>query len=523
MEPNSSLTHGFPFDLYDQYRCGYGGAIIPEQVTSQQLYSNTGSKKSKLRLNDQLVPKPTDINIGEKIIKIATPKEHPYSSHISRFAMFPSFHSPDDPETGVRVASQPYPSHLIPKSAPGVTLLSKTYGGPFRHEILETPIKTRKALSWTGQHGFWDHTKPLTGENQVFYPTPPKTVLPNPNLRDWDLSLSERTSNMLTNVERTHWVTTYQRHFTGSGPACPLKIDDFKEKMSGLTGMNSQTVTQRERSYPVFVPAKPRHACRRRQGSGTCSPTAADLLNPSNQVGTATAPTNQHGQQEIPAEHNEAPDLNPKGHRQSENSTEAQRAELSREVSHKQQIEGKSFVYVDGEGENSKVRFDESLMQDDTGRPPDLHNRPLSNREIDVNREKSLSNLCHEPSIKKQHFKVGRSASKHQVAMDSHTELLSRPAAEQGRRAEGRELSRGISNPYVPLRPPALPGIGPVGTAGGENAALRLLDLQNSFSKSAAHRSFNSSITRAAVNLTDNVVTGRKHDFYGINCYYLHG
>lgn len=59
------------------------------------------------------------------------------------------------------------------------------------------------------------HTTPLKRENQVFYPAPPKTVLPNPKLRDWDLSLSERTSNMLKNLERTHWVTSYQMHYTG--------------------------------------------------------------------------------------------------------------------------------------------------------------------------------------------------------------------------------------------------------------------------------------------------------------------
>lgn len=64
-------------------------------------------------------------------------------------------------------------------------------------------------------NSFLQHSKPLKGENQVFYPTPPKTVLPNPKLRDWNLSLSERTGNMLKNLERTHWLTSYQMHYTG--------------------------------------------------------------------------------------------------------------------------------------------------------------------------------------------------------------------------------------------------------------------------------------------------------------------
>ncbi|XP_067456298.1 sperm-associated microtubule inner protein 4 [Thunnus thynnus] len=482
---------------------------MPEHVVSQQHFTNTARKRSKVRLNDQLIPKPSDINMTEKMIKIATPKEHPYASHISRFAMFPSFHSPDDPDTGVRAASQPFLNPLIPTGAPDVTLLSKTIGGPYWHEILETPNRIRrKAAVWTGEHGFLNHAKPLKGDGQVFYPTPPNIVLPNPKLRDWNFTLSERTSNMLKNMERTHWVTSYQMHYTGSGPANPLKIDDFKEKMSDLTGMTSHAALLRERSYPVFVPSKPREGWRRRQGShvgrSTCSPAVAILQSPSlalNQ-GTASATIHQQRPQEITAKHNEAPDPNQMGHSQSEYSSgsiEAMSTELSQEVLRKQKAKSKSSAYQGREKENCKVKFDESLMQEsvsqrsqeanaaqiaDTEKPVDLHNR------------------------------------------ESHAELLSRAASEEKKLPEGKELPRSISNPCILPRPPVLPGIRPVGragTVGRGGAALSLLDLQDSFSKSEAHRNFNSSSTRAAVNLRDNVVTGKKHDFYGINCFYLHG
>lgn len=62
------------------------------------------------------------------MLKIATPKEHPYSSHMSRFAMFPSFCSPDDPHAGVQAASQPFLNPLLPNSAPDVNVLGKTIG-----------------------------------------------------------------------------------------------------------------------------------------------------------------------------------------------------------------------------------------------------------------------------------------------------------------------------------------------------------------------------------------------------------
>lgn len=310
---------------------------------------------------------------------------------------------------------------------------------------------------------------------------------------------------------------------------------------------------QRERSFPVFVPSKPRKGCRRRQGRSTCSPAASEPpnLSPAPNQGTASATINQQRPQEITAKHNEAPDPNRRGHSQSKYSsgcTDAQSAELSQEVLHKKQSESKSSAHEDRERENCKVRFDESLMQvsqssqeanaariADTERPPDLYSFPHSQGEAEVNREKSLIELCvkDEASSKKEYFEAGRNLSslsqsavaKDQGGIESHAELLSQ-ASGQEKLAMGTELPRSISNPCILPRPPVLPGIRPAdrdGTVGGGGAALSLLEVQNSFSKSTAHRNFNSSITRAAANLRDNVVTGKKHDFYGINCFYLHG
>ena len=293
---------------------------------------------------------------------------------------------------------------------------------------------------------------------------------------------------------------------------------------------------QRERSFPVFVPSKPRQGCRSRQGS-TYSP-AAELpnLSPAPDQGTASASINQHRPQEITAKCNEAPDLNQKVQsKYGSGSREAQSADLSQEVLHKQQTGSR-------ERKNCRVQFDESPMQvsasqscqeanaarriTGTEQTLDLYDRPLPREEMEVNREKSPIALKDEPSSKKEYFKAGRNVSsispspgaKDLAGIESHAELSSRAAAEQ------EKLPRSMSNPCILPRPPVLPGIRPVdrvGTVGRGGAGL--LDLQNSFSKTKAHHNFNSSIKCAAVNLRDNVVTGRKHDFYGINCYYLHG
>nr|XP_046194082.1 uncharacterized protein LOC124023964 [Oncorhynchus gorbuscha] len=273
MASSSQKSKHTPAIIKGHRHLSYGGSVPPENITIQQFYDLTPTKKSNVRLNDQLIPKPTDINIGEIMIKVPIPKEHPYQAHISRFALFPTFRSPDDPDTGVRAASLRPLNPLVPSSAPEVTVLRKTKGGPYRHEVLEAPMTTRKkTISWPGQHGFLDHPKPVNGEaqTQVFYPKSQKTVFPNPTLRDWDVTLSERTANMLRNVEKSHWVTSYQLHYTGSGPTNPWRLDDYHENtVDMITGKITPYTTQlRERSHPVLLPPKPRDGrkARIRQG-----------------------------------------------------------------------------------------------------------------------------------------------------------------------------------------------------------------------------------------------------------------
>lgn len=123
----------------------------------------------------------SNFSAREKVIEVATPKQHPYASHISQFAMFPSFRSPDDTQTGFRASRRPFPNALVPISAPDIILVSKTKGraalshwqcvkevklevnncflagNPYRHEVLQSPASSRrKGLIWCGQHGFYE-------------------------------------------------------------------------------------------------------------------------------------------------------------------------------------------------------------------------------------------------------------------------------------------------------------------------------------------------------------------------------
>lgn len=108
-----------------------------------------------------------------------------------------------------------------------------------------------------------------------------------------------------------------------------------------------------------------------------------------------------------------------------------------------------------------------------------------------------------------QTLKVGPKA---QTSSRSHKQLV---FIEQEGQTEDREILHSAPNSSILPRPPILPGIYP--------AAPGLLELQQSFSKSDANKNFHRSVRQAAVNMRDNVVSGKKHNFFGINCNYLHG
>ncbi|KAL6109115.1 spmip4 [Pungitius sinensis] len=230
----------------------------------------------------------------------------------------------------------------------------------------------------------------------------------------------------------------------------------------------------------------------------------------------------QHGHQEISANFNETPQAKQKYQNQSEHtsgSTEVQSTEPPKVVLHKPPTEGRSSLNESRERENGKLQLCPSpvqvpLSQINISAPePPLETGLPSEKSLTEPRGGHLSTF-RQPSVVEELTNIG-----------SNAKLSSKAASEQ-QRAKGRRLPCSTSNPSILPRPPVLPGIRPAcrgGSQGGEGAALCLLDLQNSFSKSKAHHEFNRSITLAAVNLRDNVVTGKKHDFYGINCYHLHG
>uniref|UniRef100_A0A4X2LLB7 Uncharacterized protein n=1 Tax=Vombatus ursinus TaxID=29139 RepID=A0A4X2LLB7_VOMUR len=226
---------------------GFGGDPWPRGIPIQQFYHLTQNKKSNLYDNDSLP------------LCVGFPVGHPYQTHISRCAMFPTFTSPKDINTSlVASVQQPFPA-TMPAGPYETTVLKKTKGNPYRHENLDFPSDSRKkALHWPGQHVYYDLPKHIHKNTQIFYPKPPKLLAPNTTLSMLDPLLSLREANIQRNLERSHWITSYTHDFTGSGPVNPLELDDFHGKeVATLTGQIGFDPPPQEQSHPEFLPTRP--------------------------------------------------------------------------------------------------------------------------------------------------------------------------------------------------------------------------------------------------------------------------
>ncbi|XP_071825229.1 uncharacterized protein [Apostichopus japonicus] len=223
-----------------------------------QYYDLTLLKKSNIRSNDELVPRPTQADMSKLQINKEFPAEHPYSSHMSRFAVFPNFaNSRDDYKTG-EAAQQQRPLHpQMPANPYSIRVVRQSKGGSDRWERQELPLETEKMpLKWPGDTFFQQRKTPTSGQQQ-FYPIPPKAVLPNHPTRSLDHTLNPKTANALRNIERAQWQTTYNRNFTGYGPANALRLDNFDQKLEKEQRTGIEDHGLRTRSYNTFMPPRP--------------------------------------------------------------------------------------------------------------------------------------------------------------------------------------------------------------------------------------------------------------------------
>lgn len=494
---------------------GYGGDTWPRRLPIEQFYYLTQNKKSDIYGNDSLLPKPPNSAVGE--ICSPYPVEHPYHTHICRGAMFPTFTSPKDRYTGINArGQQPFPPTVPTK--PYDTLILKTKGNPYRHELLDIPMDSKKkALTWPGQGVYYDFPKCVEKNKPVFYPKPPKIFAPNTSLNSWDPVNSQKEANIQRNIERSHWISSYAHDFTGVGPMNPLELDDYHEKaiaeLTGQIGFDSQPS---EKFHPVLKPPRPLDG------------RIARLIQ--NQ-----RPLEAIVQQRPPP----CPDCTPRVlcnfHTFIPSSSElmALRDNTLAGMIHKhQEIEDKikeeqrllsTFACPPGYPTKDMTNgYDIPPFPKitDTKKTEDLYWRQLPLK------PQPVSHYHPNQYIQYEHFK---SALLDQHAMCQNPVNLSTPSPAQNKPdSEALDLGCFLRKPEEQLTfniendEETKSLLGWIPKVGGAKTQANLLELKNSFSKSGAQKRFHKSIREDHKDLRNKVHLGMKHQFYDHNSYYFY-
>ncbi|XP_075442923.1 sperm-associated microtubule inner protein 4 [Ascaphus truei] len=243
-----------PLEAKGHKHYSYGGDPWPRGLPIQQYYDLTKLRKSAVRLNDDLYPKPPAASINAQEIYVGFPAEHPYHSHISKFAMFPSFRPPEEP---ARCTPPLHPQ--TPARGHCTNIIRKSRGNPYRHEVISIPSDSQKeALIWPGQHGYFHFPKCYQENGQIYYPIPPKTVAPNATYKPLEEAHSGRTVNLQRNLAKSQWLTSYNRSFTERGEMNHLQLDDHHEKaISNITGQTDENTEMKQTFLSTILQARP--------------------------------------------------------------------------------------------------------------------------------------------------------------------------------------------------------------------------------------------------------------------------
>ncbi|XP_031555735.1 uncharacterized protein C7orf31 homolog [Actinia tenebrosa] len=132
---------------------GSGAHPQPRGAPVKQYYDLTQLKKSKLRWNDELLPRPTTAEVQKSQIYLPFPKESPLTSHMSRQAVFPR----PEPYLG-------YDPRGLPTTPPS-RVINKAMGSYGRREVELYQINTASAAEG-GRFGAT--VKPVTITNPFF-------------------------------------------------------------------------------------------------------------------------------------------------------------------------------------------------------------------------------------------------------------------------------------------------------------------------------------------------------------------
>uniref|UniRef100_A0A8C3T6M6 Chromosome 7 open reading frame 31 n=1 Tax=Chelydra serpentina TaxID=8475 RepID=A0A8C3T6M6_CHESE len=464
----------------------------------------------------------TEDQIPPRQLSLPFPVSHPYQTHISRYATFPNFKSPEDQDTGIQASSH-RPFHPnVPTKAYDVIVLRKTKGNPYRHEVINIPSDSQKeALHWPGQHTYFHFPKFVEGSSQIYYPKPPKTVAPNATCNPLEPNLSPRTTNMLRNVERAQWITTYNHDFTGIGPMNSLVLDDYDMKLIGrITGELGEDVELKETFLPSLSQVRPLEGRIAR---------FLQSRRPHESILQERDSSDVHVPPVLYTVHAVIPSYSDVilNNRKTAPNLDQQCKHTANEAKKRDQDSLQTFhlpqaCYQRDESQDNRPIVNKFQKITDTWQTEALYRRQLAVRpETEPPPAPSWNSLYYE-DLKPSHLD--------QYIVWHNPVSLCKPGVPKNQTGgEGGNFQPECSDQEeiqyaltLDSNPPNMELPEWIPNSGVPRPQTSLLELQDSFSKTGAHKRFHNSIKGEAKDLRDNIHEGRRHTFYGFNSFYFY-
>lgn len=290
--------------------------------------------------------------------------------------------------------------------------------------------------------------------------------------------------------------------------SCPRSSNSRAMLTASDANPSASSSLRKGGSSPAFIPSAPSKEISERRGRSTSRSASTDLLNPSPTVNRDPGPFPRPHSNTPPdglVEPNQTESLNARVRHRCAHSLGLVDAQLSQELSLKrQEMAAKSSACEGKKRERQRVQFDQV---------PGAGSEDI--RTCAGAKEQHLDPRNYPPHQAGMQISRGGGRVEGSAGEDEQNEKIESSTSNLMRSRGSRQR---FQDSHSLLKPPVLPCI-----EGRREAGSALLRLQNSFSKTAAHRNFNSGTTYTVVNLNDDVVSGKKHHFFGINSRFLHG
>eukprot|EP00117_Sycon_ciliatum_P018348 scpid40981/ scgid2610/ Uncharacterized protein C7orf31 len=226
--------YGRPFGIRGHDHWTTGASVLPRDVNIDESYKLTDMKRSDVRPNDELVPRPLSVNLAKDQVKKRFPADHPFTSHTLQREMFPRVEPPPegvlDEDTGLPLRRNTGP---IPPLSAQTTVRHKTRGASARHEkliLFDEEEKVKVNQSRPLPNDVWDVDRSERHKRALTYPAPQVLYSARPEQRT-SMTVRPRTANALANMQdKAFGTTTYGGQHTGRGPQHISHIDDYEEK-----------------------------------------------------------------------------------------------------------------------------------------------------------------------------------------------------------------------------------------------------------------------------------------------------